>query len=56
MLLLCAGCVWSVGVVYVCGGGGTVSWFDVIGPASGTIWRCGFVGIGVLLWEWVLRP
>ena len=24
----------------------------MLGPGSGTIWRCGLVGVGVLLWVW----
>jgi hypothetical protein len=24
----------------------------ILGPGSGTIWRCGLVGIGVSLWAW----
>ena len=24
----------------------------ILGPGSGTIWRCGLVGIGVSLWVW----
>jgi hypothetical protein len=30
-------------------------WY-VFGPGSGTIIRCGPVGVGVLLWVWALRP
>jgi len=26
---------------------------DLFGPGSGTIWRCGLVGVGVALLEWV---
>jgi hypothetical protein len=26
--------------------------FNVLGPGSGTIWRCGLVGVGVSLWAW----
>ena len=26
------------------------------GPGSGTIWRCGLVGVGVSLCSWALRP
>jgi hypothetical protein len=28
----------------------------MLGPGSGTIWRCGLVGIGMLLQVWALRP
>ena len=28
----------------------------VLGPGSGTIGRCGPVGVGVSLWVWALRP
>jgi hypothetical protein len=27
----------------------------MLGPGSGTIRRCGLVGVGVSLWEWALR-
>jgi hypothetical protein len=26
----------------------------MLGPGSGTIWRCGLVGVGVSLWAWAL--
>jgi hypothetical protein len=28
----------------------------VLGPGSGTIRRCGPIGVGVSLWVWALRP
>jgi len=28
---------------------------NMLGPRTGTIWRCGFVGVGVSLWAWALR-
>jgi hypothetical protein len=28
----------------------------MFGPGSGTIRRCGLVGVGVSLWAWALRP
>ena len=28
----------------------------MLGPGSGTIRRCGLVGVGVSLWAWALRP
>jgi len=28
----------------------------VLGHGSGTVWRCGLVGVGVSLWAWALRP
>ena len=28
----------------------------MIGPGSGTIWRCGLVGVDVSLLAWALRP
>ena len=28
----------------------------MLSPGSGTIWRCGPVGVGVSLWVWALRP
>jgi hypothetical protein len=27
-----------------------------LGPGSGTVGRCGLVGVGVALWVWALRP
>jgi hypothetical protein len=29
---------------------------NMLSPGSGTIWRCGLVGVGVSLWFWALRP
>jgi len=29
---------------------------SMLGPGSGTIRRCGLVGVGVSLWAWALRP
>jgi hypothetical protein len=29
---------------------------NMLGPASGTIRRCGPVGVGVSLWGWASRP
>ena len=28
----------------------------MLGPGSGTIRRCGLLGVGVSLWVWTLRP
>jgi hypothetical protein len=28
----------------------------MLGPGSGTVRRCGFVGVGVSLWVWAIRP
>ena len=28
----------------------------MLGPGSGTIRRCGPVGVGVSLWVWAIRP
>jgi hypothetical protein len=28
----------------------------LLGPGSGTVGRCGFVGVSVSLWVWALRP
>ena len=28
----------------------------MLGPGTGTIWRCGLVGVGVSLCVWALRP
>ena len=29
---------------------------NMLGPGSGTIWKCGLGGIGVSQWMWALRP
>ena len=29
---------------------------NILDPENDTIRRCGLVGVGVLLWAWVLRP
>jgi hypothetical protein len=28
----------------------------MLGPGSGTLWRCGLVGVSVSLWKWALIP
>jgi hypothetical protein len=28
----------------------------MLGSGSGTIWRCGLIGVGVSLWDWALTP
>ena len=33
-----------------CGG------LNTLGPGSGSIKRCGLVGVGVSLWVWAIRP
>jgi hypothetical protein len=33
-----------------CGG------LNMLGPGSGTTWRCGLVGRSESLWVWALRP
>jgi hypothetical protein len=29
---------------------------NMLGPGSGTIKKCGLVGVGVSLWVWALKP
>jgi len=35
---------------------GNYDGLHMLGPGSGTIRRCGLVGVGVSLWVWALIP